>query len=331
MSFWSKGLRGLGIKGVLICLPTSDGFVRDITLHRSTPTRQISRRQFLQRCGVLGAAGLCAGYPFFIERYLIQTNRYRIPVPNLPPAFSGLRIAHLTDLHYGPLVPLALIRHVISRTNDLKPDLIVCTGDYVHERKTTTQIDAVWPLLAQLRAPFGVFSVLGNHDHWADTARSLRWLRATGQDLRHQTKVIEKDGARLWFAGAGDLLEDHLNLDEILRSIPDADCRLVLAHNPDTADTGFTRRVDLMICGHTHGGQIVIPFVGAPVLPVHNKTYSSGLKTSPRGTQVFISRGIGWALYPVRFNCPPEIAVLELRPAAQPLTLALSHSSRRLG
>jgi len=283
-------------------------------LSYSKSTRKISRRQFLRAGGLLGAAGLVASYPFFIERYLILTSHYLIPVPNLPPAFSGLRIVHLTDLHYGPLVPLALIRHVIRRANDLKPDLIVCTGDYIHERKTTTQIDAVWPLLGGLTAPAGVFSVLGNHDHWADTARSLQWLRATGQDLRHQAKVIEKEGARLWFAGAGDLWEDHRNLDEILCNIPDADCRIVLAHNPDTADTGFSRRADLMICGHTHGGQVVIPFVGAPVLPVRNKTYTSGLKTSPRGAPVFISKGIGWAIYPVRFNCPPEIAVLELVP-----------------
>jgi hypothetical protein len=89
----------------------------------------------------------------------------------------------------------------------------------------------------------------------------------------------------------------------------------VLAHNPDTADTAFNSRIDLMISGHTHGGQVQLPFLGAPVLPVRNKEYSSGLKRSPRGTRVFISRGIGWAVYPIRLNCLPEIAVLELVPA----------------
>jgi hypothetical protein len=275
---------------------------------------KVSRRQFMRRCGMLGAAGLVASYPFFIERYLVLTNHYLIPVPNLPPAFAGLRIVHLTDLHYGPLVPLALIRQVIRRANALRPELIVCTGDYVQQKRTVAQIEAVWPLLGELKAPAGVFSVLGNHDHWADTDRSRQRLRDSGQDLRHQAKVIEKEGARLWFAGAGDLWEDHRDLDEILAEIPDGDCRIVLAHNPDTADTGFSRRVDLMLSGHTHGGQVVIPLIGAPVLPVRNKTYSSGLKTSPGGTAVFIARGIGWAHLPVRFNCPPEIAVLELVP-----------------
>jgi len=274
----------------------------------------MTRRQFLRLGGVFGAAGLLASYPVFIERYLILTNFYRIPVPNLPQAFSGFRIVHLTDLHYGFLVPLSVIRYVIRRANRLQRDLVVCTGDYVHKRGITTQIDAVWPLLSQLRAPLGVHSVLGNHDHWADTRRSQQWLHETNQNLRHKVKVIEKDGQRLWLAGAGDLWADHRNLDGILGGVPDSDCRIVLAHNPDTADSEFSARIDLMISGHTHGGQVNIPFVGPPVLPVRNKTYSSGLRTSPRGMGVFISKGIGWAIYPVRFNCPPEIAVLELVP-----------------
>jgi predicted MPP superfamily phosphohydrolase len=276
----------------------------------------MTRRQFLKWGGLVGAAGLVASYPVVVERHLILTNHYRLPVPHLPPAFAGFRIVHLTDLHYGVPVSLAVIRGVIQRVNRLDRDLVVCTGDYVHERGTTTELDAVWPLLADLHAPFGVHAVLGNHDHWADTERSQQWLRESEQDLRHKVRVIEKRGGRLWIAGAGDLWEDHRNLDAVLRGIPDADCRLVLAHNPDTADSAFSRRVDLLIAGHTHGGQVVVPFVGPPILAVHNRTYSSGFKTSPRGMGVFISKGIGWSFCPIRFNCPPEIAVLELVPGA---------------
>ena len=274
--------------------------------------KKITRRRLLKLAVAAGGVGVA--YPLFIERYIIVTNTYRIPVPNLPPAFAGLRIVHLTDLHYGFLVPLRIIRSVVARANRLQRDLVICTGDYVHKPQTTEQIDTVWPVLSGLTAPLGVFSTLGNHDHWADTARSQYWLDRTGQDLRHRTKVIERDGQRLWFAGAGDLWEDHQELDVLLKDIPDSECRIVLAHNPDTADTAFSRRVDLMVCGHTHGGQVRIPFDGAPVLPVRNKTYSSGLKRSPRGTKVFISRGIGWAIIPIRFNCHPEIAILELVP-----------------
>lgn len=275
----------------------------------------ISRRRFLKMTGSLGALGLCSSYPLFIERHLVAINTYRVPVPGLPAAFAGLRVVHLSDLHFGALVPLAAIREVVQRANDLGGDVIVCTGDYVHERNSIAQIDSVWPELARLTAPLGVYSILGNHDHWADTARSQHWLEQTGQDLRHKVTALEKNGQRLWLAGAGDLWEDHRGLDGLLRRLPESDCRIVLAHNPDTADTAFRRRVDLMLSGHTHGGQVRIPFLGAPALPVRNKRYSSGLCRSPRGVGVFISRGIGWACLPVRFNCRPEIAVLELRPA----------------
>jgi predicted MPP superfamily phosphohydrolase len=276
--------------------------------------KKVSRRQFLKYACSSTSLGLLASYPIFIERYIVLTNMYRIAVPNLPKAFSGFRIVHLTDLHYGLLVPLGLIRRVIERANQLKPDLIVCTGDYVHEKNSTKQIDQVWPVLSQLSAPSGVFSVLGNHDHWADTARSDYWLERTEQGLRHKLARIEREGQYFWMAGAGDLWEDHRSLDGLLNKVPTADCRIVLAHNPDTADTDYTFRVDLMLSGHTHGGQVNIPFIGTPVLPVRNKDYSSGLKQSPRGCTVFISKGIGWAIYPVRFNCFPEIAVLELIP-----------------
>jgi hypothetical protein len=273
---------------------------------------QLTRRHFLKRTLQYGALGLAASYPLFIERNIVLTNKYRIPVPNLPKAFSGFRIVHLTDFHYGPLVPLKLVRHVVERANRLKPDLIVCTGDYVHERNSAKQIDEVWPILSNLTAPYGIYSVLGNHDHWADTIRSDYWIKKTRQDLRHKSARIEKAGSRFWLAGAGDLWEDHQSLDKLLDPIPETDCRIVLAHNPDSADTKYAYRIDLMLSGHTHGGQVRIPFIGTPILPVRNKNYSSGLKKSPRGCKVFISKGLGWALYPIRFNCYPEIAVLEL-------------------
>lgn len=276
--------------------------------------KPLSRRRFLKLACSAGALALVASYPAFIERYIIVVNRHRIRVPHLPEAFAGFTIVHLTDLHYGLLVPLSVIRYVVSRSNQFPRDAVFCTGDYVHERRATEQIDRVWPILAGLTAPSGVYAVLGNHDHWADTARSQYWLEQTGQNLRHRAAPIRRGDQQIWLLGAGDLYEDHVNLDGLLSDLPDEDCKVVLAHNPDTADTDFAARVDLMVSGHTHGGQVRPPCMAPPVLPVRNKAYSSGLKVSPRGMQVFISRGIGWAVMPVRFNCLPEIAVLELVP-----------------
>lgn len=293
-------------------LPSEKRF-GSVPSEQRTVTMGITRRQFLKRAS-LGAFGLMASYPVFIERYIILENTYRIPVPHLPESFSGFRIVHLTDLHYGFLVPLGIIRHVVDRANRLEPDAIVCTGDYVHEKNSSRQIDRVWPVLSGLSAPSGVYSVLGNHDHWASTARSAYWLKKSGQDLRHTAVRLERRGQALWFAGAGDLWGDKADLDNLVGMIPNQECRIVLAHNPDTADTPHRARVDLMLSGHTHGGQVNLPLVGAPVLPVNNRNYTSGLKQSLSGARVFISKGIGWAIYPVRFNCYPEISVLELVP-----------------
>lgn len=273
---------------------------------------KISRRQFLKHVCCIGAV---ASYPLLIEHCLVQTNSYRIPVANLPHSFNGFRIVQLTDLHFGAMFQTQWIYYITEITNNMKGDIIVCTGDYVQGTSSTREIDTVWQLLSNLNASSGVFSVLGNHDHWADTARSDYWLKKTGQDLRHKAVPIRRGPDTLWIAGAGDLFEDHQDLDKVLEQIPEADCRIVLAHNPDTADTPYRKRIDLIISGHTHGGQVKIPFFGAPYLPVQNKEYTEGLKRSHCWCPVFISRGIGSAILPVRFNCFPEIAVLELVPA----------------
>jgi predicted MPP superfamily phosphohydrolase len=271
-----------------------------------------ARRNFLKTVCFGAGTALVSAYPFFIERYLFRVNTYEIPLPRLPAAFEGFTIVQLTDIHYGFLMPMTAVRHVVKTANALEKDIVVCTGDYIHERNSTAQIDAVWPELSQLQAPKGVYSVLGNHDHWGDTDRSLAWLTRSGQNLRHRSVAIEKQNQRIWLGGAGDFWEDAPGIDLAFEGVPSGECKILLCHNPDSADTDYKRRIDLMICGHTHGGQVVIPFWGPPVLPVSNKRYSSGLIDNGK-TKLFISRGLGWAIIPIRLNCLPEIAVLKLK------------------
>jgi len=271
----------------------------------------ISRRNFIK--WGLGVTGLCvvASYPFMIERYIVHVNRYRLPVKRLPESFEGFRIVHLTDLHYGTLVPLWWLRRVLRLATKQKPDLIVLTGDYVRERDSREGLDTIWPELMKLDAPSGVKMVLGNHDHWADHDHALGLLENSGRSLKNQAEVLVRGKDELILAGVGDFLEDEVGIDTALEGLDAQTPRLVLAHNPDTADMDYSSRVDWFICGHTHGGQVDIPFVGTPVLPVRNKKYNYGVKSNGR-SKLFISKGIGWAVYPVRFNCAPEIAVLEL-------------------
>ncbi len=271
----------------------------------------INRRKFLRFALYGGAVALAGSYPVFIERNIVQVNRYKIPIANLPPSFHGITIAHLTDLHLGFLVSESFVEGIVHRTNRLRTDVIVCTGDYVHERNTIGEIEKVWPILSKLKARYGVYSVLGNHDHWADSDRSLYWLERSVQNIRHKCKPIYKGKDRILIGGAGDYWEDELKIDKVFSCSDENECRLLLSHNPDSVDTEFNTPLSLVLSGHTHGGQVVIPFFGPPMLPVNNKDYSSGLIATHR-TQLFISRGIGWAIYPVRINCYPEIAVLEL-------------------
>ncbi|MGR0483005.1 MAG: metallophosphoesterase [Candidatus Electronema sp. V4] len=271
----------------------------------------ISRRAALRLAAYGLAAAMTGSYTVFIERNIVLVNRYQIQLAKLPSAFHGFTIAHLSDLHFGSLVSSDFIRKVVERTNALRTDVICCTGDYVHAMNTTAELDQVWPILMKLQARHGVLSVLGNHDHWADTDRSLYWLERSGQNLRHTCKAIELGKERLILGGAGDLWEDRLLIDQVFANSAENDCRILLSHNPDAMDTPFKTSFELMMSGHTHGGQVRLPFYGPSVLPVENKRYSSGLIDTPK-TKLFISRGIGWAIYPVRFNCYPEIAVLEL-------------------
>lgn len=265
-----------------------------------------SRRVFLFGAG---AAALTASYSVFIERYLVQVNRYDVFVSNLPPAFVGYQIAHLTDTHLGWMTSTKFLNEVVDIANDVGADLIVGTGDFVHRQPE--EVGAVWPLLKRLRARDGVCCVLGNHDHWADERESLSRLESSGFSVRHSVVPLVRNGQRLLVLGAGDHMEDRFGLNDLLQAARPEDCRIVLAHNPDAADQPRGGRIDLMLSGHTHGGQIRIPGYGAPILPVHNKAYDQGLKTVG-DMSLFISRGVGCVAIPARFASPPEVAVLRL-------------------
>jgi uncharacterized protein len=272
----------------------------------------MNRREFVKYSLGLSAGALLASYPVFIERYMVAVNHYDIPVPNLPSAFEGFTICQLSDIHYGTLTPMIMVDYVIKTAMQQETDIIVCTGDYTRKRKDNREIDAIWEKLIKLKAKHGVYSVLGNHDEWTGLEHSLEWLEKSGQSVRHKSKKITIGKQHIWIGGAGDLWTDKLGVDNAFEHVSRKDCKILLAHNPDTADRDYDTRVDLILSGHTHGGQVNIPFYGPLILPVKNKKYSHGYIETERSS-LFISRGIGWAIVPIRFNCPPEIAVLHLK------------------
>lgn len=252
-------------------------------------------------------------YISFIERYLIQVNTYHLYFRRLPQSFDGIKILQISDLHYGFLMPIGFIQYVLGSAMLAEPDMIVGTGDYVKKRNDRKEIDIIWPQLQKLQAPLGVYMVLGNHDHWADSQYSLQKLQQSGFSVRHTSTCITRGGGRLCIGGAGDHWEDKAGIDRAFANSQKDDFRVLLAHNPDTADSQYKSKMDLILAGHTHGGQFRIPFWDyAPIIPVKNKKYDAGVRKNKKGETIFISKGIGWSILPIRFNCYPELAVLVL-------------------
>ena len=272
---------------------------------------RISRRKFLKYLAWGAGALLTADVAF--ERRWIQVTRPEITIPGLPLALDGLTMCQLTDIHHGPFVSIEYVRRIVDFANSLKPDIIVLTGDYVYH--SPEYIEPVWEELARLQAPLGVYSVLGNYDHWEgiEDSRAAQAQAGIPELLNSSVPVgfVWPRRARLWLAGVGDLWEDEQNIDQALAGVAPDEPAILLSHNPDYADDMNDPRVKLILAGHSHGGQVVIPLLGPVKTPCQRK-YAMGLvKTDV--SQVYISRGLGLAIIPVRINCRPELPLITLR------------------
>ncbi len=278
----------------------------------------MDRRKFVKTAGLatLGAIGAGLVYPF-LEAKWCRVVRRTIALPNLPSPFRGTTVALLADVHHGPFVPLAYIRHIVSTTNALKPDIVALVGDFVHRHDT--YIAPGVNELGKLKGTYGRFAVRGNHDNQDyHGTRSFRPLSLAAladaklPDLNNTGTWIERSGARLRVCGVGDLWTDQQDLDGALGDATESDAVLLLSHNPDFVEIIRDRRVGLVLSGHTHGGQIVLPGYGAPVVPSrYGQKYLYGVVQSP-SCQVCVTRGVGTVTPPVRFLCRPEVVLITL-------------------
>jgi predicted MPP superfamily phosphohydrolase len=280
-----------------------------------TAPRRITRRSLLRRVryGLLTAAAGVAGYAFW-QTWHLQVRRQSIVLPNLPPAFAGKTIAVLADFHHGPFVGLPYIRAAAELAQSLNPDAIALVGDFGHKgyelrEKLPPCLDA----LSSLHAPLGVFAVPGNHDMLEFGHVYERSIRNTPlTDLTNRAVRVTIGADSMWFAGVDDLWFGNPDLRTAIADVPNGSAVVLLSHNPDFAEVDPDPRVGLILSGHTHGGQVYLPIVGAPWVPSrYGAKYLAGLVRGP-ASQVYVSRGIGEAAIPVRFNCPPEINLLTL-------------------
>jgi predicted MPP superfamily phosphohydrolase len=280
-----------------------------------------SRRDFLERAAVFVSATpfVAAGYGLFRGRLDVEVTRQAIRLPRLPKAFEGFRIVQLSDLHISPFMTLEQIRHCATIANGLKPDLIVLTGDFL-TWDAGAQGEVVQSLVP-LRAPYGVFGCLGNHEVYTRTQDSLTRLLGTAgiRILRHATASIRSAGESLNLIGV-DFQGCHecptFPPQDYLRGVeplvlPDT-VNILLSHNPESFDRAAELGIDLSLAGHTHGGQLALEFVHRGLnLGRLGYTYSRGWYEKPGG-QLYVNRGIGTIGFPIRFGAPPEITLFEL-------------------
>lgn len=291
-----------------------------------------SRRRFLfdgaLGLGCVSTLGIGADATL-VEPWDLRVTRYDIPIADLPDSLVGLKLVQLSDTHLGPRIPASFIREAVARTLALSPDIVLLTGDYVHNgpQWITPAATLFEPLAAPGRVVVGV---LGNHDWWAGGERMSEALTRIGVrmidnsrcffDRASSTISADVDSSRrdqLCLCGVGDLKEDRVDFDAALAGVPEFMPRLMLAHRPDTAElpelhSSRPPRIDLMLCGHTHGGQVRLPIIGTPVVPSrYGSKYAAGLVQGP-ACRVLVSRGVGMSILPMRFGVPPEIVEITL-------------------
>jgi uncharacterized protein len=278
----------------------------------------INRRKFIKRVAAAGVAAIA------VDSTLIEPNRPRlirqeIALRRWPSRLDGFTIALLSDFHYDPYFSVHPMRSAVEVVNGLQPDLIALTGDFVsvplvgNSAKGAAAAEPCAQLLGKLRAPHGVWSVLGNHAVFSNAARVTDALDAVVIPmLSNESVAIEKDGARFWLGGVDDVLAGRADVSRTLRGIPSEEAVVLMAHEPDYADYVAGYPVDLQLSGHTHGGQVRFPFMRPLYLPPLAKKYVWGL-FKIRGLTLYTNAGIGTVELPVRWNCPPEITFITVR------------------
>lgn len=285
--------------------------------------KPLTRRGLLKYGAALAVAGAGGAYARWVEPEWIEVTRHDLPAANLPPAWDGVRVVLIADLHHSSRVPLDYLARAIQEVKALEPDLVAVAGDFVLLEDPQNAV-RVAGLFADLRPPLGVFACMGNHDYglygpsYAGTLRDLGVAHNLAKNgvrvLRNEAVRLTRAGQDLWIGGVDDFWTPWCLPRLAMRGMPAGAASLMLCHNPDGADDLAAAGCGPILAGHTHGGQVRIPFIGPILLPVQNRTRDQGLHPVGR-TCVYVTRGIGW-LHRVRFNCRPEISVLTLRPAA---------------
>lgn len=278
----------------------------------------MSRRRFLQygvAMSLLGLAGTT--YTTLVEPGWAEVAHVSLALPRLARDFCGYRVVQISDIHMGDWMNSARLDDVVRLVNAQSPDLIAITGDFV-TRHPEAHANDLTQGLSRLTARDGVVAVLGNHDHWSN-AQIVRDVLAASKvrELRNAVYTLHRGDAQLHIAGVDDIWEGLDRLDVVLDALPGEGAAILLAHEPDFADeSAATGRFDLQLSGHSHGGQLTLPFVGPLHVPLYSRKYPSG-RYRVRDMIQYTNRGVGMIRPFVRLFCRPEITVLHLHAQSQ--------------
>lgn len=277
----------------------------------------LSRRQFLKlgkRTIIAGLLSSIAGlkYSIAVEPNWLKTEHIFLTLPNLPIAFDGIRLAQISDIHFDDWMTPISFAKIADQINALEPDILAITGDFVtssqhHQEKEIIQ------QLSRLKAKRARVAILGNHDHWTDP-EFIHHLIAQSNitDLTNDLLTLETNGQFLHLCGVDDYWERQDRLDLVLKKLPPEGCAVLLVHEPDYADISApAARFDLQLSGHSHGGQVILPFFGPPIVPRYSHKYPVGLYHVGKMV-LYTNRGVGMIPPRVRFNCRPEITLFTL-------------------
>lgn len=284
--------------------------------------KKLTRRDFLKllRIAALDFMLLVAGgggYGVLIEPAQFKVETVSLKLPRLSHRFSGLRVAQISDIHMGGWMNRERFQRVVDLVVAQKPDLLVITGDFLigddQVRFSQQSVEDLIVTLSPLAATIPTFAILGNHDYWSDAETVRHILNSSGiRDLTNTVFTLKHEDQNLHLCGVDDIWEGDVRLDEVMAQLNDDSAAILLAHEPDFADTSAaTGRFDLQLSGHTHGGQVALPIFGPPILPYLGRKYPGGLYKVGNMLQ-YTNRGVGMTRLTIRINCPPEITIFVL-------------------
>ncbi len=267
--------------------------------------------------------GGCLLWALFIEPNRLTLRRVEAQIAGWPRSFDGMKIVALSDLHLRPAWRGAHLERIVRAVNAEAPDLIFFLGDFINGTGGTgsnLSEAELTAFLKQFRAPLGVYAVLGNHEFWYGYTRIRKAVEDAGITVVENRVVpIRCREETIHVCGADDLFTGEVDLERIFSDIPAGENVLFLTHNPQLVDRLEPGCVTVAFAGHTHGGQIRLPWIGSDFLPVSVRPrHEPGLHRTANGILLFLSSGIGTSPLPIRWNCPPEIGVLTIRAAEEP-------------